>query len=81
MKLAFVPVPSVDPIVLDKLPAKVVTTPADVILRIRLLPRSATYKLPTESNATPAGLQKLALVPVPSADPCVLPAKVVTTPA
>ena len=47
-KVALVPVPSVDP---DELPAKVVTTPSDVILRIRLLPRSDTYTVPTESTA------------------------------
>ena len=65
------------------LPATVVTTPAGVTFLIRLLPKSAINKLPAASKARPAGELNEALVPVPSAKPCVklVPAKVVTTPA
>ena len=73
-----VPVPFVEP---DVLPAKVVTTPAGVILRIRSLPISDTYRLPSKSKLSPYGELNVALVPVPSVEPDVLPAKVVTTPS
>ena len=79
VSVALVPVPSLEPDVV--LPANVVTTPAEVILRTQLFPPSATYTFPSESSITPRGNLKLALAPVPSAnigDP--LPAKVVTTP-
>ena len=43
---------------------------------------STTYKFPDESNVTPTGCTKVALVPVPLTLPCeLLPAMVVTTPA
>jgi hypothetical protein len=62
-------------------PANVVTTPAGVILRIRLLNVSATYTLPCASVARPSGLLNIALAPVPSVEPALeVPAKVVTTP-
>ena len=77
---AAVPVPLVNPE--TPLPAKVVTTPAGVILRIRLFPKSDTYKLPAASVSIPVGLLNEAAVPVPLALPeTPLPAKVVTTPA
>jgi hypothetical protein len=79
LNLALVPVPSADPS--ELLPANVVTTPDGVILRILKLAKSATYRFPAESSATPKGLLKLALVPVPLVDPDELPANVVTTPA
>ena len=50
-------------------PASVVTTPAGVILRIVLLPVSATYTLPALSTATPSGWANRAALPVPSALP------------
>ena len=62
-------------------PAMVVTTPAGVTLRIVLLPVSATYTLPELSTARPPGWLKPAALPVPSVDPNVPPASVVTTPA
>jgi hypothetical protein len=63
-------------------PANVVTTPvATIILRIRLLSGSATYKLvPDESTASASGYAKDADVPVPSAKVYTPdPAKVETT--
>ena len=45
------------------------TTPSGVILRMSLLPYSATYTLPDESTATPAGASNVAAVPVPLAFP------------
>jgi hypothetical protein len=81
LKLALVAIPSTDP---AELPTIVVTTPSDVILRTRWLIPSATYTFPAESTVTPLGALKVALVPVPFADPVKLdklPAKVVTTPA
>ena len=61
----------------------VVTTPVEVILRIELLPVSATYKLPLESIAIPFGLLSRTIEPVPSTFPVkpANPAIVVTTPA
>ena len=79
LKLAAIPVASVEPC--KPLPAKVETTPAVVILRILLLPKSATYTLPKASTAIPNGLLKLAAVPAPFVEPCTpLPAKVVIMP-
>ena len=68
LKLAAVPVPSALPNTFA-VPASVVTAPAAVILRIVLLPVSATYTLPAPSTATPNGRWKVAAVPVPSALP------------
>jgi hypothetical protein len=48
-------------------------------LRIRRLSVSATITVPLASIATPQGKSNLAFVPVPSANPPVLPARVVTT--
>src|SRR3954452_9046813 len=62
-------------------PANVVTTPAGVILRMRLVSASATYMLPELSKSKPLGPLSLAPVPVPSSQPLVEPAKVDTTPA
>src|SRR6185437_2738680 len=63
-------------------PARVVTKPAGVILRIALLNSSPTYTLPAGSTATPSGLSNDAALPVPSALPSAPdPASVVTTPA
>ena len=76
---ALVPVSSVFPY--EPLPAKVVTTPSGVILRILKLLESATYTFPLESTAIPRGVLNLAFVPVPVIFPCELPARVVTTPA
>src|SRR5678815_2822562 len=61
-------------------PASVVTTAAGVILRIALLPASATKRLPDTSSATPVGLLKRAAEPVPLAEPAIgaSPATVVT---
>src|SRR3569623_616942 len=79
LKLAPVPVPSVLPAA--PLPASVLVTPAGVILRIRLFPKSATYTFPAPSAANPLGPLKLAPVPVPFVFPAVpLPANVVVTP-
>ena len=80
LKLAAVPVASVDPVVPE--PANVVTTPADVILRILLIPVSATNKFPELSIVIPNGELKVAAVPVASKEPFEPePANVVTTPA
>jgi len=62
------------------LPANVVTTPDDVTFRIRLLLWSVTKTIPLVSTVTPIGQLNLAFVPVPSANPAVPPAKVVTIP-
>src|SRR5579859_7495011 len=76
---AEVPVALVDPG--DPDPARVVTTPPEVIFRTRLLVASATYTFPEESTATPWGYQNDADVPVALVDPEVnCPASVVTTP-
>src|SRR5204863_7843341 len=56
----------------------VLTTPAGVIFRMRLLPQSATYTLPAASTAKPLGLLNWAAAPVPSLYPLSLPARVVT---
>ena len=56
----------------------VVTTPAGVTSRIRLLFASATKRLPEPSTATPPGPLNRAALPVPSVDPAdASPAKVV----
>ena len=79
LKEAAVPLPSAN--VAFPLPANVLTKPSDVIFLMRLLPWSATYKLPAESKATPWGLPNFAAVGRPSAYPYApLPAKVLTTP-
>ena len=46
-------------------PARVDTTPADVILRTHLFPLSETYKFPDESTTISKGPLNLALVPDP----------------
>lgn len=62
-------------------PASVLTKPLGVIDRMRLLPSSATYTVPSAATATPAGVIKLAAEPWPSADPFLaLPANVLTKP-
>src|SRR3954447_25144065 len=61
-------------------PANVVTTPAGVILRMRLFAPSARYMLPELSKSKPLGPLNLALVPVASTQPLVDPANVETTP-
>ena len=61
------------------LPANVLTTPAGVIIRIKLLPKSATNTLPALSVVIPMGTLNEAAVPVPLALPAApLPANVVT---
>ena len=62
---AVAPGPSALPAV--PLPASVLTIPVAVILRMRWLPRSATYKVPLPSTATPKGPLNCAVAPVPSA--------------
>ena len=63
-------------------PAKVETSPPAVTWRIRLLSRSATYRLPPASRAIWPGPLNCAAVPWPSSDPRVpLPAKVATAPS
>ncbi len=76
------PVPSVVP-TLPAVPARVVTTPAEVILRIVALFRSVTNTLPEPSTAMPNGWLKSAAVPVASVEPKEVdePARVDTTPA
>src|SRR5207249_451929 len=61
--------------------AKVVTTPAGVIVRIALFPLSPTRMLPAASTARPLGPLNRAALPVPSVLPKVpaKPASVVTT--
>src|SRR3954468_23586475 len=72
LNFAAVPVPSVWP---DAVwPANVVTTPAGVILRIMLLPSSATYTLPAGSNATSPGVLNNPALPVPFVEPLIEPA-------
>src|SRR4051794_17490352 len=79
---ALVPVASVEPDEPKLEPANKVTTPAGVILRISLLPVSATNTLPDESTAMPDGALNCADVPVALVLPAVPdPANVVTTPA
>ena len=82
LKRAAAPVPSAVP-GLPAVPASVVTTPPDVIIRIVWLPVSPTYTLPAASTATPTGALKCAPSPVPSVLPLMpaSPANVVTTPA
>ena len=82
LKVASVPVPLRLPVT-PAFPAKVLTTPDWVILRIKLLYWSATYTLPAASVATPTGLLKVASVPVPLRlpDTPALPAKVLTKPS
>ena len=78
-KLAAVPCPSTRPE--NPEPARVVTFPVGVILRMRLLPVSATYTVPFPSTAAPEGERKLASVPFPSEKEALpLPASVVTFP-
>src|SRR6478609_9888666 len=79
---AALPEPSVLPKV-SAWPARVVTVPSLVILRMVLLPVSATYRLPLLSQATLRGLLNDAAAPTPLLLPLTpnLPAKVVTTPA
>ncbi len=83
LKPALLPKPSAKPP--EALPARVLTAPAGVTLRIRLFMRSETYRMPLEaSTAMPLGLLNLALVPVPSAVPenCEGdPARLATAPA
>ena len=62
--MAFVPTPS--PYAATPLPASVVTTPPDVILRTRWLLHSDTYTLPAASTATPVGVLNAAALPAPS---------------
>src|SRR5436190_413562 len=78
---AALPVPSALPL-FPVSPASVVTIPTDVILRMVLLPASATYRLPAASTATPCGRQNRAALRGPSALPQyrASPAGVVTTP-
>ncbi len=66
----------------EERPAKVVTTPRGVIMRIRLLTVSVTKRLPeVDAKERWCGLLKLAEVPVPSAHAKLpLPAKVDTVP-
>src|SRR5690606_22069507 len=72
-------VPLVEPTAPE--PAKVLTTPPGVILRIRWLKISAIYRLPAASKTPPEGWLKLAAVPVPLAAPIAPePAKVLTIP-
>jgi hypothetical protein len=62
-------------------PARVVTTPPGVTLRMRWFWVSATITLPLASTATPRGILNCAFVPEASKDPAVdCPAIVVTTP-
>ena len=68
------PYPSKNPAVP---PAKVVTFPFELIIRILLLVVSATYTL-LEFTAIPCGYLNCALVPYPSINPRVPPAKVLT---
>src|SRR3970282_2979814 len=82
-KRAAVPAPSVVPGMPSMLPATVVTAPVEMtILRILLLPLSATYAL-MPSVAIPRGLLNRAAVPLASVTPhapVVLPASVLTSP-
>jgi hypothetical protein len=76
LNLASVPVPSEKPDVL--LPAKVVTTPEGVTLRISLLFESTAKIFPAESTAKLLAAEKLAEVPMPSSWPRGPPARVLT---
>ncbi len=83
LKSAAEPVPSVLPVV-PAVPARVVTTPPGVIMRMVSLPVSATKTSPVVgSSVTPTGPLNRAAEPVPSVLPAVpaVPARVVTTPA
>src|SRR3990172_4229440 len=75
------PVPSADPGV-SRTPARVLTVPAEVTLRIVWFPVSVTNAFPPPP-APPAGMEKRAVPPVPSSPPVRggLPARVVATPA
>ena len=66
LKRAALPEPSAKPPV-PAWPAKVVTVPPDVILRMTLLPESATYTLPAASTARLFGAWNWVDVPEPSA--------------
>src|SRR6185437_732634 len=80
LKVAAVKLPLPAPA--DPVPASVLTVPAGVILRIRLLLESPMYKLPLASMVIPAGPLNEAAVPTPLAEPAVpVPAMVVTTPS
>ena len=80
LKVAAIPCPSVLPDVIHD-PAKVLTNPPGVILRILLPPVSATYTFPESSTAIPDGALNLAKMPCPSAMPeAVEPANVLTNP-
>ncbi len=77
LNVAAVPVPLAEPTV--PLPAKVVTSPAGVIFLIALFPKSATNTFPLLSTHVAFGALKVALVPVPFANPEVPePANVLT---
>ena len=62
-KLAAIPCPSLLPDAPD--PARVVTKPPLVILRITSLPKSVIYKFPEPSIAIPVGKSKQADIPCP----------------
>ena len=57
------PLPSAVPVSPEIDPARVVTSPAEVILRIALFLLSANRMLPEESTTIPFGSFKKALVP------------------
>src|SRR5262245_36714325 len=65
---AVAPMPSALPFSPQR-PARVVTTPLGVTLRMVQFSESATYTLPAPSTATPVGKENLALLPTPSAQP------------
>src|SRR5271157_5152830 len=67
-KRAAAAAPSVSP-GLPAAPATVLTTPSGVILRMVLLPVSATKRFPALSTAIPPGDWKRAALPGPSALP------------
>jgi hypothetical protein len=80
LKLAEAPTPFAK--AATPLPAKVVTAPLGVTLRMRWLPVSARYATFSASKARPLGTQKLAPAPTPSAHAhAPLPANVDTSPA
>ena len=62
-------------------PARVVTSPAVLTMRIRWFPESPTTSVPDASIVSPAGLLNCAPDPFASAEPVVEPASVVTSPA
>ena len=73
------PYPFTDPA--TALPASVLTRPAEVTSRTRLLKKSATNTLPEAETASPRGELKLLAAPTPSAKPATpLPASVDTAP-